>query len=329
MSITTDLTQWLLEGESWVQYHTRLDLLGQTGDDPQVQAIRETLFEHPRIRHLVDELGEWPGGVLKSHKDAKHLLHKLVFAADLGVRADDPGMDLVIGRILDHQAAEGPFSILSNIPTHFGGSGTDEWSWMLCDAPLVVYALIAFGLGDEPRVQQAVTYLTGLVHENGWPCAASPSIGTFRGPGRKTDPCPYATLVMLKLLAALPDGGPGEEGRTGVETLLSLWARRTETRPYLFGMGTDFAKLKAPLIWYDVLHVLDVLTCFDWARSDDRLREMVALAEGKADAQGRFTPESVWMAWKDWEFGQKRVPSRWLTLIAQRMLRRFHGTNIA
>ena len=74
-------------------------------------------------------------------------------------------------------------------------------------------------------------------------------------------------------------------------------------------MGTDFAKPKAPLIWYDILHVAEVLTRFPWLRRDDRLREMVAGIRLKADEHGRFTAQSVWTAWKGWEFAQKREPS--------------------
>jgi hypothetical protein len=98
----------------------------------------------------------------------------------------------------------------------------------------------------------------------------------------------------------------------------------------MFFMGTDFRKLKVPFIWYDLLHVLDVLTCFAWLKEDPRLQEMLALLAGKADGQGRFTLESVWTHWKDWEFGQKKQPSRWLTLHVWRVLRRFEAgaTNI-
>ena len=39
-------------------------------------------------------------------------------------------------------------------------------------------------------------------------------------------------------------------------------------------------------------------------------------------ARGRFMPESVWAAWKDWDFGQKKVPSRGLTLAAWRVMSR-------
>jgi hypothetical protein len=34
----------------------------------------------------------------------------------------------------------------------------------------------------------------------------------------------------------------------------------------------------------------------------------------RADTDERFIPESIWTAWKDWDFGQKKIPSRGLTL---------------
>jgi len=108
----------------------------------------------------------------------------------------------------------------------------------------------------------------------------------------------------------------------GVESLLQLWEQRKERRPYLFAMGTDFAKLKAPMVWYDILHVLEVLTQFRRFRQDKRLLEMVDILKTKADTEGRFTDESVWKAGSNWEFGQKKSPSFWLTFQAHRILNR-------
>jgi hypothetical protein len=104
--------------------------------------------------------------------------------------------------------------------------------------------------------------------------------------------------------------------------LLTLWHESLERHPYIFYMGDDFRKLKVPLIWYDLVHGLDVLSQFAWLKTDARLLEMAALLKSKADPQGRFTLESIWTAWKDWEFGQKREPSRWLTLTAWRIIQR-------
>ena len=317
-----ELEQWLLDGPPWVAYRTRVDLLGQSEDDPEVLAAREAMLGHPQIRELLDELADWPGPPLKSHKTAWHPLHKLAFIANLGLRADDPGMDRVVDRILAHQSEEGPFQVIANVNPRYGGSGEDVCSWMLCDAPLVVYSLAKFGLEQDPRVGRAAGYMVDLVRENGWPCAVAPDWGMFRGPGRKTDPCPYANLVMLRALAEMPGWSDHEAARIGAEALLTLWEQRRARKAYLFGMGTDFAKLKVPMIWYDVVHVLDVLTRFPSLRDDTRVQEMVGIVEGKADEQGCFTPESVWQAWKDWDFGQKREPSRWLTLVVHRMLRR-------
>ena len=223
--------------------------------------------------------------------------------------------------MLDHQSAEGVFQVKVNIPTHFGGTGKDHFAWMLCDAPSIVYALVKLGVKDR-RVKAAAKYLASLIRDNGWPCAAAPEVGKFHGPGHRSDPCPYANLITLKALAQTREWHDAEVCHVGAETLLSLWSQRKAQRPYLFAMGTDFAKLKAPLIWYDILHVTEVLTQFEWLCKDRRLREMTAIVEAKADDQGRFTPESIWQAWREWDFGQKREPSAGLTLLAQRMLQR-------
>jgi hypothetical protein len=312
---------WLLNSPPWVQYRARLDLLGETERSKDVKVARQAMLDHPQVQALISELREWPGPTLTRHNDATHLLHKLVFIADLGLRATDPGVEPIVGRVLDHQAAEGVFQVKVNIPTHFGGTGQDQFAWMLCDAPSIVYALVKLGVKDR-QVKAAAKYLAGLIRDNGWPCAATPELGKFHGPGRRSDPCPYANLITLKALAQTREWHDDEVCHVGAETLLDLWRHRKEQRPYLFAMGSDFAKLKAPLIWYDVLHVTEVLTQFEWLHKDKRLGEMIAIVKAKADEEGRFTPESIWQAWRDWDFGQKRAPSAWLTLIARRMLQR-------
>ena len=318
----TVLIDWLLEGPPWVEYGTRLDLLHQAGDAPAVRSARGCVAAHGSIRGIIEVLSKWPGPPLKSHKSAGHPLHLLSFLADVGLGVGDPGVEPILSRVLAHQAPEGPFQVLANINPRYGGTGEDQWVWMLCDAPLVLCSLVKLGFRDDPRVRGAVEYLVSLGRENGWPCGVCPDLGKFRGPGRRADPCPYATLLTLKLLAQLPEMHSSSAAHAGAESLLTLWEQRRERRPYLFAMGSGFEKLKAPLIWYDILHVTDVLSRFGWLREDSRLRQMASSVASKADEEGRFIAESVWLHWKGWDFGQKREPSRWLTLVAQRMLAR-------
>ena len=267
----------------WVEYRTRLDLLGQSESDPQVKSARQAMLADHQVRHLLDELSGWPGTVISSHKSAGQPFHKLTFLADLGLKAGDPGMDEIIGRILQHQSDEGPFQLPTNIPVHFGGSGQDQWAWALCDAPLIVYALVKFNLQGDMRVQTAIRHLVGLVRDNGWPCAVSKELGKFRGPGRKDDPCPFATLAMLKALSAMKEWRDSPECHTGAESLLNLWSESLTQHPYIFYMGTDFRKLKVPLVWYDLMHVLDVLSRFPWLEDDPRLGNMLEVLKNKAD----------------------------------------------
>jgi len=317
---------WLLEGEPWVKYRTYIDLLHQPESDPQVAEARRTILAHPKVQNLITELAEWPGAVLNNHKNAGHPIHRLTFLADVGLTANDPGMGDIINRIMGRQSPEGPFQVLMNIPTHFGGTGKDQWAWLICDAPLVLYALMKFGLGKDPRVQDGIHHLVSLIRNNGWPCAASKELGRFRGPGRKEDPCPYANLVMLKVLSQFDDLRDSLVCQTGAEALLNLWFKSKERHPFLFYMGTDFRKLKAPLVWYDILHVLEVLSQFPWLRQDERLLAMLVTVKAKADPEGYYVPESIWTAWKDWDFGQKRAPSRWLTFLVWRSIERFRSS---
>lgn len=314
--------EWLLQGEPWIEYRTRVDILEQTETDPQVISARKAMLADAKIEALLAELAGWPGTVLSSHRSASQSFHKLEFIADLGLNVSDPPVRKIVGRVMEHQSKQGAFQLPMNIPVHFGGSGMEEWAWALCDAPIIVSSLIQMGMQKDPRVQKAVEYLNGLIRENGWPCAVSPELGKFRGPGRKEDPCPYATLVMLQLLARVPELRESESANTGVETLLSLWEKSKEVHPYMFYMGTDFRKLKAPLFWYDILHVLEVLSHFKQAGNDRRFKQMLKIVTSKADNGGRYIPESVWAAWKEWDFGQKKVPSRGLTFFIQRIQKR-------
>ncbi len=313
---------WLLDGQPWINYRTRIDLLTQPEKDRESVHAKEQIREEPRLKNLLTELKVWPGYALKTHKDANHLTHKLAFIADLGFTIKDKDIEDIAGTILKHQSPEGPFQVISNIPTHFGGTGKDDFSWMLCDAPTIVYALLKFGLKDNNQVKKVVAYLVSLIRDNGWPCAASSALGKFRGPGRKDDPCPYANLLMLKVLSQLPEYSDSKESRTGVDILLNLWEQRKERKPYLFAMGTDFKKLKAPFIWYDILHVADVLTQFPWIKKDKRLLEMIEIIESKKDENEYYKAESIWRVWKDWDFGQKKEPSRWITFLVYRILKR-------
>jgi hypothetical protein len=90
----------------------------------------------------------------------------------------------------------------------------------------------------------------------------------------------------------------------------------------LFGIGTKFRQLKYPFVWYDILHVTDVLSRFPFVRQDARFCEMVDTITGRAHEEGHYTAGSMYKAWKGWSFADKKNPSPWLTFLVLRILAR-------
>jgi hypothetical protein len=320
----TDIITWLLEAdEPWTAYRTMLDLVDRAPEDSDVQQARDAMITHPRVRALMVNAARWEASPLKRHNDAAHPLYALTTLADFGVRNNDPGMKDITAMVMRHQSQQGAYQTLCNIHPRYGGTGKDDWSWFNCDAPTLLYSLFALEVSQPVTgINAALAQLLGGATENGWGCAVAPELGNFRGPGRKDDPCPIANVYALKALSLRPELHNHTAVQAGIEMLLWHWEHQKERKLYLFGIGTNFRKLKYPFIWYDILHVVEVLSRFEYVREDDRFRDMVTEITLQADSQGRFTAGSMYRAWQDWSFADKKKPSPWLTFLVLRILNR-------
>jgi len=318
-----DMVEWLLTcDEPWTRYRTLVDLLGQPEAASDVRQARADMLAHLQVQGLIARMNSWPGGPITRHNDATHVLVACTVLADFGLREDDPGLGDGVAALMAHQSPEGAFQSVVLIPKVFGGTDTAMWTWVLCDAPAVLYVLLAMGRGTEPGVQQAAAHLAGLAQDNGWGCVAAPELGKFKGPGKRSDPCPIANVLALKALSQVPAWRDSPAARAGAEMLLSHWAERAGKKYFLFGIGSDFHKLKYPFLWYDILHVAEVLSHFPFVHTDGRFHEMVNAIAAQADDEGRYTARSMYRAWTGWSFADKKRPSAWLTLLALRLQRR-------
>jgi hypothetical protein len=300
--------------ESYVSYAAMADL-----HDPGARGARARLLEDPKVVALVRELQTWPGPHINSHKSANQFFYKLAFLADIGLKRDDPGMESIIGKIRDSADENDVPCLAIEIPAGYGGTGRGADAWALCDAPSILYALKVLGAGDK-KLDDAVRYFAKLHHDNGYGCVVSGALESWRGPGKKTDPCPYATLIMMKLLILYGDEY-GREIAACAECLLDLWENSKGKHPYIFYMGTDFRKLKLPYVWYDILHVVNVISQVKAYTNDRRFLEMFKIIKEKETENG-FIPESIYQPWKDWDFGQKRYASDWMTYCVRKIERR-------
>ena len=231
-------------GEDWLKYAIQINLLHAKKVD-QI-ALLQSALKDEKIHHALKEVAAFHSTRISSHKDPTLAIQRLLFLLDLGFDTSIPQIQTAIEEILAHKDDNCVYFSMINVPMQFGGTGEDSFSWCLCDAPNLMIALIKAGVSYEEHIRQGVDYLVSLCRDNGFPCVASPELGRFRGPGKKDDCCPYATLILTDLLSYLPEYRYSSIAKASSQALLNLWSTSREQHPYLFHMGTDFRKLKAP-----------------------------------------------------------------------------------
>lgn len=306
--------------ENWLKYAIQVNLLLRPKEE--IIKLRMAALTDARIQSYLDDIANFHGTLVTNHKNPVLPINKLLFLLDLGFDTDIPEIKAAVDEILKHRDDNGIYQSLTNVPKHYGGAGVDVFSWCLCDAPLLLLALLKAGADYQKYIKPGVDYLVSFSLDNGFPCAVSPELGKFRGPGKKSDCCPYATLIMADLLSYIPEYRNSPTAETSVKSLLNLWENSLEQHPYMFFMGTDFRKLKAPSCWYDIGSVTGILSKYPFIRNDPRFCEMLALIKSKQNDDGFFVPESIYQKLKDWDFGRKKAPSPYLTYLCLRIFER-------
>jgi len=305
-------TKQLLENHplGYIKYQSRLFFTG-SGED------RSLLLEDPFIQKTIESLEDLLGEILKAHNRPQLGMHRLALLSELGIRAEDPGMAGVVDYLLGMINGDGIPESIIELPKVFGGSGKTEQSWFICDFPLLLYSLRKMGC-DSPEVSRGFNTLIDLADDGGYRCMAkNPKI---KGPGPRASPCPFANLLVAKALSL--DYRTSDAARGAVEMLLRHWQQGRGKKYFLFGIGTDYRKLKFPMVWYNLLHVLDTVSRYDEFKYDPRLSEMADILEEKADSVGMFTPESIYMIYKKEEFSNKKEASAQLSLTCYNILSR-------
>jgi len=304
-SLNYDTVPYLEQcNEPWIKYNLRR-IQGKSSNKEYKELTKD-----PRIKALIDECVTWPNPPLKRHNDAGHPIHKIELLADFGLDTRDEWIKAISNLILEHRSEDGLFQSKLEIPERWGGKGTGEIMWLLCDTPVLIYALQKFGINNE-YTKEATRMLVWLSENNGWRCKGSNP--RFRGPGKKDDHCPYANLITLKALS-LSQYRETEAVQNGIDSHILHWENRGGKKIYMFGIGTTFKRLKYPNVWFDILHVIDVLSHYPYALEYDEFWEMWNIIKEKQQPEGGFIPESIYRAWSDWSFGQKKTPSPMMTL---------------
>lgn len=268
----------------------------KSNGDPAVVAAHGAVLNDSVTEELLGRVFPWGSGPpVSGHNSPGFVANLLHLLADMGLQGgDDDRTEAVLDAFLALQDDEGRFEAYGMVR----GKEREMWGSLACDHHTITDALVRFGRGSSPGVKRALgrmtSDLTDTAQGSGWLCSPH-TVSGFRGPGRKADVCPQVTLEAARSFSRVPPDQRPEGLDATVRTSISVWSDRLNHKPYMFGHGRRFNKVKWPTFWYDVHWVLDTVGRYPdtWALGPERrsVAEMAAclIAYNFGD-EGRVTP---------------------------------------
>ncbi len=191
-----------------------------------------------------------------------------------------------------------------------------------CFTGILAESLAKLGYGSDRRLKKAYEWLMHRQRRDGgfW-CKDTGQPGR---PREKEPSCAFATLCVLSALAQNPELRNSSIAKKSSEFLFRCWDNRGKIKyaGHDSQIGTGWEKLKYPFTDYRILKYLDTLNQLESAKKNNRIGIMIDLLFSKRDSNGRFYAESIHKVWSSFDFGQKALPSRWITLIVYRIIKR-------
>jgi hypothetical protein len=333
---------WLLEKKDpGVRAFALRDLLGAPTDDPEVAAARRAANRTSPVREILDAQkpeGWWvkPGpGYSPKYRST---LWSMIFLGQLGADGGDRHVRRAAGYVLEHSRAREPYSGVSANGTPAG--------MVHCLQGNVCASLLELGFGDDLRLQAALDWLARSITGEGIEPAA---------PGEKRPPRGEAEVARYYRSG---NSGPGFLCSANSQ-LACAWGaipaldalsriplrQRTAVVKKAIDAGSAFLLSRDPALadyptptggppsrsWFqfgypmgyvqDVLRNLEVLTALGFGK-DRRLQRAAEDLLKSRQADGRWMMRYSYKGkmWCDVE--GKGKPSKWVTLRAQRVLKR-------
>lgn len=316
---------WLLDPSNpSVRFWALQDLGDKERTHPDVKASQEAIMRSNPVRKILaaqDPKGHWGRYENMYLPLYTATTHSLLILSELGAKRT-PAIERGIENMFLFQRDSGHFWL--DMPKTSRGRASIIKDHCCLDGNILFY-IGHFGYLDDPRVER----LIGFLVENhsmdvaGWHCRAYP----IDPDGVFPTNCYMGAVKVLKAFAAIPEDrrSPMLKAIIDREVENILENRVYKYRRAADGTRKDKAGWKRfgfPLFYQsDALEVLDVLT--QLGVRDERMQDAVDLVKGAQGQDGKWLLKNTFNGkmWCDIE--AKGQPSKWITLRALRVLRRY------
>jgi hypothetical protein len=328
--LKADPTDWLLEPDNpSVRYFTLTDLLDRPESNPSVRKARGEIMTSgivPRIMAKQKPGGYW--GVAEDfYVRAKYrgTVWQIIILAELGADGNDDRIkqagEFILEKSQDRES--GGFAYRGAV----GGGGLHS-AVIPCLTGNMAWGLIRLGYLDDTRVQRGIDWLVKYQRfddadgpaPRGWPYDK-------REPCWGKHTCHMGVVKALKALAEIPEVKRTKAVKSTIEkgaeyVLKHHIHKRSHHLERVSKPG--WLKFGFPLMANtDVLEILGILARLGYR--DERMREAIDLMVAKQDEQCRWLLENTYNGRFQVNIEQKGQPSKWVTLNALRVLKKFSG----
>lgn len=331
---------WLLEKtEPSVRYFTLRDVLGKNEDDPELATAKHAIPESRVVKRILLKQhpdGYWEEPTNPYHPKYKSTYWQIMTLALLRMDKNDEKVAKACEHIFQYQLSEGGFSSSTHElslkehewlrrkgkilppPQKFAASNVHEHQYS-CLTGNMIAALAKIGYEDDSRVKKALEWLVKIQNsDGGWLCPY------WRAHIRDKHGCFFGTICPLEAFSAIRKEKLTAEmkqaARRGAEFLLMHRLFKADHHNYEI-INRHWLTLGFPTFFgYDILRGLDVLTKLGYVK-DERLSDAVEVLLQKRQKNGTWILEST-PARMQTNVETKGKPSKWITLIALRTLKR-------
>jgi hypothetical protein len=276
------------------------------------------------IIKLAGEACDWFPLSITRHNDPTICYYKLRLLTDFGMRKHDLKLSDIIKKAARHKE-NNLFAVRVCIPEETTGfpkadPHADEWHALPCDSPLITYILLKLGYNSKEVLQTVDTLRDKWNSPQGWFCNFAFVKNFYK---KLQVPCQMAGLYALEVFSLVPELKESAAARNAFAPI--AFHKDYGKSMYYFGRSKKFWTFKYPFIWYNAFYLAEVLTRFNFLKTGSVVKELITWIQKSQDADGRFTPTSMFRPYREWEFADKKRASGWITFLCCRILKRYYG----
>ncbi|MFX0142490.1 MAG: nitrogen fixation protein NifH [Candidatus Hodarchaeota archaeon] len=328
--LSQDLIEWLLEDDNpSVQYFTLTDIMDKEKKAIEVIESREKIMLEgivPKILRKQKEGGYWVNKEnFYVYTKYKGTVWSFLLLAELNADGKNQRIKQTCEFILNNSQdrESGGFSVHGN-----ENNGGIKNQVIPCLTGNMIWALIRFGFLKDPRVQHGIEWILKYQRlddgietaPKGWPYDRFKNCW-----GKHT--CHMGVVKNLKALTEIPRNKRSNEIDNFIEKAAEYMLNH---RIYKQSHNLDvvakeeWIQFGFPLLWkIDALEVLDILTKLGY--KDKRMQDAINLVITKQNENGRWILEKTFNGRMQANIEQKGKESKWITLFAIRVLKRFYS----